>query len=140
MTKPPPDHLIQILGLADGRPSPFDGQYLKQYDPGRDGVDPNGERMLAHIVCTDDPAEAIQFSDLEEIHALWTAVDPRCPLRPDGKPNRPLTAFSITIGQLPMDRVDGFRCPHCGMVSHNPNDIAEGYCGNCHDWTGGEDG
>jgi ribosomal protein S27AE len=27
------------------------------------------------------------------------------------------------------------RCPRCGMVSHNPNDIAEGYCGNCHDWT-----
>ena len=21
------------------------------------------------------------------------------------------------------------------MTSYNPNDIAEGYCGNCHDWT-----
>jgi ribosomal protein S27AE len=26
-------------------------------------------------------------------------------------------------------------CPVCGMTSFNPNDIAEGYCGNCHDWT-----
>lgn len=29
----------------------------------------------------------------------------------------------------------GFTCPQCGMTSHNPNDIAEGYCGNCHNWT-----
>ena len=26
-------------------------------------------------------------------------------------------------------------CPKCGMTSYNPNDIREGYCGNCHDWT-----
>ena len=26
-------------------------------------------------------------------------------------------------------------CPDCGMRSYNPNDIAEGYCGHCHDWT-----
>jgi hypothetical protein len=29
-----------------------------------------------------------------------------------------------------------FRCPRCGRRSYNPNDIREGYCGNCHDWTG----
>ena len=29
-----------------------------------------------------------------------------------------------------------FCCPVCGMVSFNPNDVREGYCGNCHDWTG----
>lgn len=23
-------------------------------------------------------------------------------------------------------------CPGCGMTSHNPNDAAQGYCGNCH--------
>jgi hypothetical protein len=27
-------------------------------------------------------------------------------------------------------------CPRCGRTSHrNPDDVAEGYCGNCHDWT-----
>jgi hypothetical protein len=26
-------------------------------------------------------------------------------------------------------------CPECGMTSYNPNDIREGYCGNCHTWT-----
>lgn len=29
-----------------------------------------------------------------------------------------------------------FRCPCCGMVSHNPNDIEFNYCGKCHWWTG----
>lgn len=29
-----------------------------------------------------------------------------------------------------------FRCPQCGIVSHNPNDMREGYCGCCHAWTG----
>jgi hypothetical protein len=28
-----------------------------------------------------------------------------------------------------------FTCPKCGMTSFNPNDLREGYCGNCHDWT-----
>lgn len=23
-------------------------------------------------------------------------------------------------------------CPKCGMESHNPNDVRERYCGNCH--------
>jgi ribosomal protein S27AE len=26
-------------------------------------------------------------------------------------------------------------CPRCGMTSRHPDDIAAGYCGNCHDWT-----
>jgi hypothetical protein len=27
-------------------------------------------------------------------------------------------------------------CPVCDMTSHNPNDIENGYCGNCHAYTG----
>lgn len=30
---------------------------------------------------------------------------------------------------------DSFTCPTCHMTSWNPNDIKEGYCGNCHDYT-----
>jgi hypothetical protein len=29
-----------------------------------------------------------------------------------------------------------FTCPRCDMTSHNPTDLMEGYCGNCHDYTG----
>lgn len=35
-----------------------------------------------------------------------------------------------------MNDSGGFTCPVCGRTSHNPNDVREGYCGNCHDWTG----
>ena len=35
-----------------------------------------------------------------------------------------------------MDEEDSITCPVCGMTSYNANDIREGYCGNCHDWTG----
>jgi hypothetical protein len=27
-------------------------------------------------------------------------------------------------------------CPQCGMTSGHPVDVAEGYCGFCHDYTG----
>lgn len=33
-----------------------------------------------------------------------------------------------------------FRCPLCGMESTHPEDIAEGYCGECHDFTGEQAG
>jgi hypothetical protein len=26
-------------------------------------------------------------------------------------------------------------CPRCSRTSYNENDIREGYCGACHDWT-----
>jgi uncharacterized iron-regulated membrane protein len=31
--------------------------------------------------------------------------------------------------------VPSITCPDCGMTSYNGNDIAAGYCGNCHAWT-----
>ena len=33
-------------------------------------------------------------------------------------------------------KVKAVICPRCRWVSFNPDDIREGYCGNCHDWTG----
>lgn len=27
-----------------------------------------------------------------------------------------------------------FKCPDCGRVSHNPNDVLYRYCGACHRW------
>jgi hypothetical protein len=33
-------------------------------------------------------------------------------------------------------RLPSITCPNCGRTSWNPNDVREGYCGNCHDWTG----
>jgi hypothetical protein len=32
--------------------------------------------------------------------------------------------------------LSAFTCPCCGMTSHHPEDIRQGYCGACHWWTG----
>jgi hypothetical protein len=41
------------------------------------------------------------------------------------------------LSVLPKTPPPSFTCAQRGMVSHNPNDVREGYCGNCHDWSGG---
>jgi ribosomal protein L37E len=33
--------------------------------------------------------------------------------------------------RLPADVEGAFTCPRCGMTSYNPDDIDQGYCGNC---------
>lgn len=35
--------------------------------------------------------------------------------------------------------VAGFTCPRCRRTSHHPDDIRNGYCGACHDYTGADD-
>lgn len=40
------------------------------------------------------------------------------------------------IGGAPgFDVRPSITCPRCGKSSPEANDIREGYCGNCHDWT-----
>lgn len=85
---------IKLLGLANGHSSPFDGQYVLDYDPAREGTDPNGDPMFAHLVTTPDREKALNLST-EEAFALWKKAHG---MRPDGRENRPLTAFTVEIG------------------------------------------
>jgi hypothetical protein len=94
-------YLMQIIGI-EGMSTPFDGEYLVEYDPSRNSFDPDGMPMLAHVVTTKNPSRAKRYENLEAIHAEWTRVDPRQPVRPDGQPNRPLTAFTISTVQAPV--------------------------------------
>jgi hypothetical protein len=89
--------VIKIVGLANGEPSVFDDQYIVEFDPGRDGTEPGtGRFMRCHLVTTPDIREATVFDAMDAIK-LWRSVDPREPTRPDGKPNRPLTAWSVLM-------------------------------------------
>lgn len=94
--------VVKIIGMATGGPCPYDDQYLVEYDPERDGETPDGRPMIAHIVTTDDPAEARHFADFREATECWKRVCERSPRRPDGEPNRPLTAFSVEF--LPAEK------------------------------------
>lgn len=99
-------HVMKILGLVNGGQTPFDGQYLAEYDPDREGTDPNGDPMLAHIVCTPDKRYAMHFDGFADFHATWAQVSTRWPVRPDGQPNRPLTAFSVSTERVEGDHDD----------------------------------
>lgn len=82
--------LIHVAG--GGRPTPFDGQWLVEYDPTRPGTGPNGQPMSAHIVCSPNLADAHRFPDTAAAHACWTAQS--------GKPwpkNAPLTAYTVAF-------------------------------------------
>lgn len=65
------------------------GLYLKSFDP--DGHSGRGD-----VAWTRDVADALKFATAGDALDLWRAQSKVMPLRLDGKPNRPLTAFSIT--------------------------------------------
>jgi hypothetical protein len=82
--------VIRIVGLADGTPTVASGAYVQDYTP--DGNDGQGDLVLTarrELAKTyDDPMAAIED---------WKATSTTHPVRDDGKPNRPLTAFTITV-------------------------------------------
>jgi hypothetical protein len=44
-----------------------------------------------------DRAKALRFSDPKDAMLFWRQQSKTMPLRPDGQPNRPLTAFSVDV-------------------------------------------
>lgn len=80
--------VLVCAGFATGNFCSAEGQYLKSYDP-----EAHGGRGDAEF--TTDRSRAMVFADVGEALELWKAVPKRRPLREDGKPNRPLTAFSM---------------------------------------------
>lgn len=82
---------IKIHSGAFGGPSQHDGRWLRFYDPTRNGVH-------GRIESTDNPAEAKQFPD---IGAALREYRREYGTRPDRRPNRPLTAYTVSIDPLP---------------------------------------
>lgn len=95
--------IIRVHGLGDGtefsRPL-----WIESYDidasPARqsifnsDGAIVNGlwggaTRLTIHR------DRAKRFPSFIDASAAWNTVSKRCPLRPDGRPNKPLTAFTV---------------------------------------------
>lgn len=61
-----------------------------------------------------------------DIVELLVRGNPRCGIAPGAL----MAAINAAITIRP-----SFTCPKCEMTSYNPNDIAQGYCGNCHEFT-----
>ena len=66
------------------------GQYFASIDV--DAHDGRGEADL-----TRDPDRAMLFDDVGAAMSYWRRRSTVCPTRPDGKPNRPGTAFTVEI-------------------------------------------
>lgn len=83
--------LVQIGMIAGLHPTPFDGQYVVEYD-----AKPFVRNIIgAHLVTSPDLDQAKRFVNEEEALAYVTVSRG---VRPwDGKPDRPLTAFTLTI-------------------------------------------
>ena len=84
------DSIMQIVGLSTGQPTPFDGKYIVAYD----ASGPDSPDLVCLLEVTDDPAKALR-APAGELLELWRSVDQRQPIRQDGQPNRPLTAFTV---------------------------------------------
>lgn len=85
MAKKPP---MQMWIYANAVSEQVVGAWLKSYDP-----DENEGQGGFEV--TDDRAEALVFDDLIALRDCWAAQSTVKPLRTDGKPNRPLTAYTI---------------------------------------------
>lgn len=91
---------IRVVGIAGpiARPGNRDaaGKWVQSFDA--DAHDGRGDAVL-----TGDPSRAIAFDSFADAMAFWRQTSTVRPTRPDGQPNRPLTAFTVAIEPLPDD-------------------------------------
>src|SRR5476651_995426 len=101
-----PNVIIRIICLVSGVPTPFDGKYVKAYDPTYHYAP--GEYDGGLLEVTDDPKQALQFPNVGAAMAKWKqSAGCECHgKRVDGRPNAPLTAWNVEIytpvGVLPV--------------------------------------
>ena len=87
---------IRIVGYADGSACELAGKYLKRYDAAY--VDAEHGYDGGWLEVTADIEEAQVFADAAEALEKWKEqAPPPYDIRLDGKPNRPLTAFTVEV-------------------------------------------
>lgn len=73
-------------------------EFLKSFDP--DAHAPGVPFPTGYAEWTADPKEAMVFGNAGEAIQFYRTQSKVTPLRPDGKPNLPLTAFSVSFDKL----------------------------------------
>ncbi len=88
--------IIRLIGTAAGVPTEFDGQYVKAYNPTLHRADGSYDGGL--LQTTTNPAEAWRFRNTAEalLAYRWAFG-----LDVDGRPNRPLTAWTVEFVTWP---------------------------------------
>ena len=88
--------VIRLHSLASGGQSDFDGMYVKAYDPSYVNPETGYDGGLLEV--TNEKAEALRFNEPVAAIDKWReTAPPPYHVRADGKPNRPLSAWSVEI-------------------------------------------
>jgi hypothetical protein len=81
--------------VGDGRAADIpDGSYLEAFDP-------DVQNGRGYTKWTTDPIFAMRFVDAGAAMETWRMTSKTHPVRDDGKPNRPLTAFTVIAEAAP---------------------------------------
>lgn len=86
-------YVIRVDGFASGAPCPIAGRFVRSFDH-------EAEDGLGSGAFTADPQLALRFGSRATALLFWRRQSRKRPLRPDGRPNCPLTASSVTIAPL----------------------------------------
>lgn len=81
------------LATAVMKAEVIEGKYLEWHD-----VDAHGGRGADRW--TSDVSKALRFNSFQDAMACWKQQSKKVPLRDDGKPNRPLTAYSVMVEKV----------------------------------------
>ena len=79
-----------------------------------EGYSPEAHEGRGHATYGRNPATAMKFATFLDAMELWQSVPRNRPVRPDGRPNRPLTSFTVEIVPLVA------ACEMCGVRPPSP--------------------
>lgn len=85
--------VIKILGNAAGLPCKEAGLYVMD-------MDVDAYKGIGFLTCAIAPQRAKTFASPGAAMEYYRRTSKVTPLRPDGKPNRPLTAFNVEFLQV----------------------------------------
>ena len=87
-------YLMRAVGFAGGHDCPHAGQFLEDFQHDT----PDG---LGFGKFTSDPTKAKQFASRADAMIFWNKQSRVKPYRADGRPNKPLTALSVSVEPAP---------------------------------------
>ena len=91
---------LRLLERSDGKPNEFSGKYVCVFDPA--WFEPGEPYDGGLLIVTPDREKARHFASAQQAIDYWRQA---YGTRPDGEPNRPLTAYTVEI--MPKAAVGG---------------------------------